>query len=267
MSSVPEDIASALDVMQRWRPDIAVDVRWMPSVTSTMDEAASLAAAGAPAGLVIVADEQTSGRGRRGHTWHSPPGAGLYVSWLSRPALGASDVALITLAAGVGVRRGLQRATGLASDLKWPNDVLIESKKVAGILAEGLSLGSPEQAVIIGVGINVRHAVFPSDVASSATSLEVELGWPPERAQVLIEVLCGLVDCVAEVESDRDGILRAWRAAAPSAVGANVEWMSSGGSARGVTAGIDDTGALLIQTADGLERVVAGEVRWLPNNS
>jgi BirA family transcriptional regulator, biotin operon repressor / biotin---[acetyl-CoA-carboxylase] ligase len=259
----PEDIASALDVLTRWRPDIRLDVRWLSTVSSTMDAVASLATEGAPAGVVVGADEQTSGRGRRGHTWQSPLGAGLYFSWLCRPALDASSLPLITLAAGVGVHRGIKLATGLSTDLKWPNDLLIDGRKVAGILAEGWSAGSPDQAVIIGVGVNLRHAVYPADVASRATSLEGELGRPPERGQVLVEILCGLADAVTAVERDRDGILRAWRETAPSAVGAHVTWTDATQTRRGVTAGIDGCGALLIQTADSLERVVAGEVSWL----
>jgi BirA family biotin operon repressor/biotin-[acetyl-CoA-carboxylase] ligase len=263
MTGLPEDIASALDILARWRSDIRFDVRWLPSVGSTMDAVASVAADGAPAGVVIGADEQTSGRGRRGHTWESPPGAGLYFSWLCRPSLDALALPLITLAAGVGVHRGIKQATGLSTNLKWPNDVFIDGRKVGGILAEGFSLGAPNQAVIVGVGINLRHAVYPPDVAARATSIEVELGGPPERAHVLVEVLCGLADAVTSVESDRDGILRAWREAAPSSVGTSVEWADMTGTRRGIAAGIDDCGALLIQTADSLERVVAGEVRWL----
>jgi BirA family biotin operon repressor/biotin-[acetyl-CoA-carboxylase] ligase len=263
VTTLPEDIASALDVMARWRPDIGLDVRWLDSVGSTMNEVAGLAAGGAPAGLVVGADEQTAGRGRRGHSWHSAPGAGLYFSWLCRPSLDAAGLPLITLAAGVGVHRGLRQATGLSTDLKWPNDLLAGGRKIAGILAEGCALGSPEQSVIVGVGINLRQTVYPPDIAARATSIEVELGRPCERGEVFVEVLCGLADAVASVEADRDGILRAWRDAAPSAVGASVEWTDVNGNHRGTAAGIDESGALLIQTSDSLERVVAGEVRWL----
>ncbi len=262
MTGLPEDIASALDVLSLRRPDIHLDVRWLSTVSSTMNALASIASRGAPAGVVIGADEQTAGRGRRGHTWQSPPGAGLYFSWLCRPAVDASALPIITLAAGVGVHRGIQRATGLSTDLKWPNDVLIDGRKVAGILAEGSSVGCPAQAVIIGIGVNLRHAVYPADVASRAASLEGALGRPPERGQVLVEILCGLVDAVTTVERDRDGILRAWREAAPSSVGAIVERTDETGTRRGTTAGIDDCGALLIQTSDAVERVIAGEVRW-----
>jgi BirA family biotin operon repressor/biotin-[acetyl-CoA-carboxylase] ligase len=261
--SLPEDIASALDVMARWRSDIAVDVRWLATVGSTMNEMARLTAGGVPAGLVVGADEQTAGRGRRGHSWYSAPGAGLYFSWLCRPSLDASALPLVTLAAGVGVQRGLKQATSLATDLKWPNDLLIGGRKIAGILAEGVSLGSAEQAVIVGVGINLRQAVYPPEFAAHATSIEVELGRPAERGEVFVEVLCGLADAVASIESDRDGILQAWRDAAPSAVGVSVEWTDANGTHRGTTAGIDASGALLIQTTNSLERVVAGEVRWI----
>jgi BirA family biotin operon repressor/biotin-[acetyl-CoA-carboxylase] ligase len=228
-----------------------------------MDAVADLASQGAPDGVVVVADGQSTGRGRRGHTWQSPPGRGLYFSWLCRPALQTSALPLITLAAGVGVRRGIEQATGLSTDLKWPNDVVVNGRKLAGILAEGCSLGSPEQSVIIGVGVNLRPAVYPPEVASRATSLEVELRKPPERGQLFVEVLCGLAGCVAALGHDRDGILRAWRDSAPSAVGARVEWTDPAGTRQGTTSGIDGCGALLIQTANSLERVVAGEVRWL----
>ncbi len=263
MNGLPEDIASALDVLARRRPDLALDVRWLPTVGSTMDAVADLASQGAPDGVVVGADGQSTGRGRRGHTWQSPPGRGLYFSWLCRPALQASALPLVTLAAGVGVHRGIEQATGLSTDLKWPNDVVVNGRKLAGILAEGCSLGSSDQAVIIGVGLNLRPAVYPAEVALRATSLEAELGRPPERGQVFVEILSGLVDCVAGLGHDRDGILRAWRDAAPSAVGTRVEWTDPAGTRQGTTAGIDGCGALLIQTANSLERVVAGEVRWL----
>jgi BirA family biotin operon repressor/biotin-[acetyl-CoA-carboxylase] ligase len=262
VNGLPEDIASALDVLARRRPDLALDVRWLPTVGSTMDAVADLASQGAPDGVVVGANEQSTGRGRRGHTWQSPPGRGLYFSWLCRPALQASALPLITLAAGVGVHRGIEQATGLSTDLKWPNDVLVNGRKLAGILAEGCSLGSPEQSVIIGVGVNLRPAVYPPEVASLATSLEVELGEPPERGQLLVEVLCGLADCVAALGHDRDGILRAWRDAAPSAVGTRVEWTDGMETRHGTTEGIDDRGALLIRTAETVERVMAGEIRW-----
>lgn len=165
---------------------------------------------------------------------------------------------LLTLAAGVGVRDGIQAATGLAAGLKWPNDLIVGRRKLAGILAEGLAIGTPEQAVIIGVGINVQPASFPPDVAARATSIEGELGRAIDADQVLECVLNELWDRLAEVEERPGDILRAWRAASPSAIGTRVEWDGH----HGVTAGIDDAGALLVKTSTSVERIIAGELTW-----
>ena len=231
------------------------DVRWLPSTTSTMDVASKLAHEGAPHGVVIGADEQTAGRGRRGTTWVSPPGAGLYFSFIARPSAGAG---LITLAAGVAVREGIRAATGLAAHLKWPNDVIVDRRKLAGILAEGVAIGSPQQAVVIGVGINVQPAAYPPEIAARATSLEGELGKAIDRGALLTAVLSALRDRLETLERRPGDILQAWRAASPNATGTRVEW--DGG--HGTTAGIDDSGALLVNTTAGVERIIAGEVRW-----
>jgi BirA family biotin operon repressor/biotin-[acetyl-CoA-carboxylase] ligase len=204
---------------------------------------------------VVAAGQQTAGRGRRGTTWESPPGAGLYFSFIARPS---TALPLVTLAAGVGVRDGIAAATGLAPDLKWPNDLLVDRRKIAGILAEGHAIGTPRQAVIIGVGLNLQPAAYPPDVSRRATSLEGELGRPVDRDALLTAVLAALHDRLARLEESPGDILQAWRAASPSASGTPVEWDGR----RGVTAGIDDTGALLVRTSDAVERIIAGELRW-----
>jgi BirA family biotin operon repressor/biotin-[acetyl-CoA-carboxylase] ligase len=228
-----------------------------------MDVASKLAHEGAAHGVVIVADEQTAGRGRRGTTWVSPPGAGLYFSFIARPGRAtegaASTLPLLTLAAGVGVRDGIKIATGLAADLKWPNDVIVDRRKLAGILAEGVAIGSPDQAVVIGVGVNVQPAAYPPEIAARATSLEGELGKAVERDTVLTEILIALGDRLATLERRPGDILQAWRAASPNAIGTRVEWDGK----HGTTAGIDDGGALLVKTAAGVERIIAGELRWM----
>jgi BirA family biotin operon repressor/biotin-[acetyl-CoA-carboxylase] ligase len=233
-----------------------IEIRRYDSLPSTMDAASALAHRGAPHGVVVVADEQTAGRGRRGATWASPRGAGLYLSLVARPT--AASLPLITLCAGVGVRDGISGATGLATHLKWPNDLFVGKRKLAGILAEGLAIGTRDQAVIIGVGINVMPAAFPPDVAASATSIEGELGTAVDRDDVLTHVLTHLWHRLAMLEQSPGDILQAWRAAAPTAVGTRVEW----GGRSGVTAGIDDSGALLVNTEGGVERMIAGELNW-----
>jgi BirA family biotin operon repressor/biotin-[acetyl-CoA-carboxylase] ligase len=243
-----------------------LDLRWYPSVPSTMDVAAEAVQAGAAEGMVFCADEQTAGRGRRGRVWSSPPGAGLYFSVVLRPAhdpLGDNRVlALVTLTAGVAVREAIAHATGLVAELKWPNDVVLGRRKLAGILAEGVSVGTPEQAVVLGVGINVMRWSHPPEVEARALSLEGELGRPIDRAVLLEELLVSLSGWYDRLRrGDADDILRAWRDAAPSARGARVEWAA--GTRRGTTAGVDETGALLVDTGVGIERVIAGELQWL----
>lgn len=233
-----------------------IDVRRFQTVPSTMDVAAKLAAEGAAQGVVVAADEQTSGRGRRGATWASPPGAGLYFSYVARPS--TSSLPLVTLAAGVAIRDGIHVSTGLGASVKWPNDLLVGKRKLAGILAEGLSIGTAAQAVVIGVGLNVLRASYPPDVAARATSIEEELGRAVDREALLTNVLAALERRLDTLERDPGDILRAWRDASPTATGTRVEWDGK----HGTTAGIDDGGALLVRTASGVERVIGGELHW-----
>ncbi len=220
---------------------------------------------GAGEGLVILADEQTAGRGRRGRVWSSPPGAGLYFSLVLRPHRGVTDagaLSLMTLCAGVGVHEGVMHTSGLATVLKWPNDVMCGPRKLAGILAEGHAIGTADHAIVLGIGVNVCRSAYPPDVAARATSIENELGHVPDRATLLRGILASLSAWYARLASgDADAILRAWREAAPSALGSRVAWAD--GERQGVTAGVDDSGALLVTTADGVERIVAGELSWL----
>jgi BirA family biotin operon repressor/biotin-[acetyl-CoA-carboxylase] ligase len=256
---IPDDVAASFAVLSERRPDARFDVRWHATLPSTMDVASSLVHHDARHGLVIVADEQTAGRGRRGSSWASPPGAGLYFSFVARPESPASGLSLLTLAAGVAVRDGVLAATGLAADLKWPNDLIVGKRKLAGVLAEGIAIGTPGQAVIIGVGLNLQPAAYPPDVSVRATSIEGELGRPVERAQVFADILISLWDRLAQLAESPGDILQAWRRGSPNATGTRVEWDGR----HGVTAGIDETGALLVTTAGRTERIIAGELRWM----
>ena len=254
---IPQDVVAALAALRERRADARLDVRWHASLPSTMDAASALAHEGAPHGVVVVAEHQTQGRGRRGTTWASPSGAGLYFSFIARPS-GAS-VARLTLAVGVAVRDGIVAATGLAPELKWPNDLLVGKRKLAGILAEGLAIGTSNHAVIIGVGVNVQPAAYPPEVSARATSIEDELGRRIDRGLLFGEILISLWDWLAQLGQSPGDILQAWRAASPNAIGTRVEWEGRSG----VTAGIDDDGALLVQTPSGVERIIAGELQWM----
>ena len=255
---IPHELEAALATLRERRPDARLDVRWHSSLPSTMDAAAALANDGAAHGVVVVADEQTQGRGRRGTTWASPARAGLYFSFVARPA-DSQALSLITLAAGVAVHDGIKAATGLVADLKWPNDLLVGKRKLAGILAEGLAVGTLDQAIIIGVGVNAQAAAYPPDVRARATSIEGEVGRQADRGVLLSAILVALWDSLARLGQSPGDILQAWRAASPHAIGTRVEWQTR----NGVTAGIDDDGALLVKTTSGIERVIAGELQWM----
>lgn len=213
----------------------------------------------------MIADTQTAGRGRRGHTWFSPAGSGLYVSVVLAPRRARLDadrsVTLLTLAAGVAIAEGIEVATGLRADVKWPNDLQFGGRKAGGILAE--ACGSPPALVVVGYGVNVARDAYPPELGDRATSLEHEAGRPIDRLQVLVETLTALAARYADlIDARYDAILDAWRGRAPAAAGARVSWTTIAGAMTGVTEGIDEHGALLVRTNSGVERIVAGELRW-----
>lgn len=265
---MPAELAEALDACRDRLGSTARRVVFFESIGSTNDVAASLAAEGVDEGTVVIADAQTAGRGRRGRTWFSPPGAGLYVSVVlvpSRASVPERAVSLLTIAAGVALAESVERVTGLAAAIKWPNDLIVERRKLAGILAEGVAQPNAHglRAVVLGYGINVGAAAFPPDLADRVTALESELGRTIDRPMLCAESLASLTARYHDLHEGRfDAILDAWRGRAYGSRGAKVEWDSIDGVRTGVTEGIDDMGALLVRSEHGLERIVAGEVRW-----
>jgi BirA family transcriptional regulator, biotin operon repressor / biotin---[acetyl-CoA-carboxylase] ligase len=288
---MPEPLAHAIpkplaDALARSRDRLGVfasNVRFFSTVESTNDVAAS--AASEAEGLVVIADQQTAGRGRRGHTWFSPPGAGLYVSVVLVPSRSADPrraTTLLTLAAGVALVEAIESQTGLHIDLKWPNDLFVGSKKIGGILAEARAnqrrsvvdtrainkSGAPREIenvdiVVLGYGLNVRAIAYPVEIGERATSLESELGRAVDRDELIVETLAALSARYEDLVAARfDAILDAWRRRAPAACGARVTWTTTDGPQSGVTAGIDDDGALRVQVGERVERIVGGEVRW-----
>jgi BirA family biotin operon repressor/biotin-[acetyl-CoA-carboxylase] ligase len=243
-------------------------VHWLESTASTNDVAARLAESGADEGTTVVAEAQTAGRGRHGRVWFSPAGAGLYVSVIVRPAAGmaggANPASLLTLASGVAIAEAVRTVTGLPAEIKWPNDVVIRRRKLAGILAEAAVQAGVLQFVVVGFGVNLQSAAYPPDLASRATSIEAETSRPADRALVLAEILAAMGERYADLRVGRfDAILSAWRGLAPSLPGANVEWDSPAGVIRGRAHDIDQDGALLVRVDGRIERIVAGELRWV----
>lgn len=271
-TALPREFAEAFELLGQRLAPLGRRVLFYDSIGSTNDVAAALAGESDGDGTVVIADAQTSGRGRRGRSWFSPPGAGLYVSVLLTPGRAAADPArattLLTLTAGVALAEGVQAATGLAADIKWPNDLLVGRRKLAGILAEGVAPGHPDSSVaglhvVLGFGINISPAAYPPDVSVRATSLESELGRAVDRGLVCAHALAALASRCDDLRAGRfDAILDEWRRRAPGSRGARVRWQHAAGERTGITAGIDEGGALLVQVDDTLERVVAGEVLW-----
>ncbi|MBI4264549.1 MAG: biotin--[acetyl-CoA-carboxylase] ligase [Acidobacteria bacterium] len=233
-------------------------------MASTNDLAAALAERGVEEGCIVMADAQSAGRGRYGRTWVSPPGAGLYVSIVLTPP--PHTVPLLTIAAGVAVAEGIRAATGLDSHLKWPNDVYLGERKVAGVLAEAApaTATASVQYVILGIGINVAPAAYPPEIASRATSLEVELGRAVDRGLLLAECLCALAARYADLQGGREGmVIGGWRRRAAPSLGRAVRWEAADGVRVGVAEDIDARGALIVRTDTGRERIIAGEVQWV----
>lgn len=262
---LPVEFAEAFVVARDRLPPLGRRVLFFNTTGSTNDVALAMASRVDADGAFVIAEEQTAGRGRYGRTWFSPPGSGLYVSVVLRPSTARRDpqraTGLVTLAAGLALAEAIEAATGLRADIKWPNDLLVGRRKLAGILAEA---AGAEMNVILGYGINVRSSVYPPEIGDRATSLETELGRPIDRATLCAETLAAISERYRDLLAGRfDAILDGWRGRASSSRGARVRWMTPSGSASGVTAGIDDRGALLAQVGDRVETIVGGEVTWL----
>jgi BirA family biotin operon repressor/biotin-[acetyl-CoA-carboxylase] ligase len=248
-------------------------LQYLPSVGSTNVLALEAAQEGAAHGSVWVADEQTAGRGRGGHTWHSTAGDGLYVSVLLRPQIALIDALWLSLATGLAVQAAIAAATGLLPDIRWPNDLLIGTRKCGGILVETSAIASHSEApamlryAVVGVGINVNHQSFPAEVKALATSLRHESGRKWAREPILIEFLRALEKEVALLEAELRGTsteasLLERFAAASSWVRDKRVRVDEDGGYTGVTDGLDTRGFLRVAGDDGtLHTVLSGGVR------
>jgi BirA family biotin operon repressor/biotin-[acetyl-CoA-carboxylase] ligase len=270
--ALAEGLAAALAV--HGGPPAGAHVLYFPMASSTNDLAARTAEQGAPDGTIVIAGQQTAGRGRAGHSWFSPPGAGLYLSMVVDARLpdASSWVPALTLTAGVAVAEALHAASGLPVAIKWPNDLVMApagavrgARKLAGILAEARSDGGGRLThVIVGVGVNVRAAAWPPDISARATSLEEELGRPVDVGAVLGDIVARLGVWLDRLRAGERALVRSrWQRLSVGATGAAVAVPGPEGTQRGLTAGLDADGALLVRCGTAVTRVVAGEVTWL----
>lgn len=233
---------------------------WL-TLGSTNDRLRDLARSGAPVWSTVLAREQAGGRGRSGRRWESPPG-NLYLSVLL-PEAGARP-GLLPLACGVAVGETLV-SWGVPAELKWPNDVLVAGRKLAGVLVEASSSGGRIQDVTVGVGVNLDQApTLSAEAAQEATSVRAAGGRPPGLAAAAADLLRALAGWHARLLSDPGAVLAAWRQRAVAWWGEMVEIRAAGQSLRGRLAGLEADGSLLLEGEDGTRRrVAAGEMSRL----
>ncbi len=229
------------------------------SLPSTNTELARRASEGAAEGLAIVADEQTAGRGRLQRAWSSPKGAGLYFSILLRPTIPQNYWPLITFMAALAVGDALGEASGVQTDIKWPNDLLSGERKICGILAEAIDT-PVGRAVILGIGINLTENAFPTELENVATSVAEATGRPPDREQILAALLDALSRWYSRL--DKPGqIIDAWSNRSSYAIGKLVQVSNGDAVWQGTTCGVEPDGALRLRTSSGeIKLVRAGDV-------
>ena len=232
------------------------------SLPSTNSEAARRAIEGAAEGLIIVSNEQTAGRGRLDRTWISPPGAGLYFSIVLRPAVETISWSLLPLMAAIAVHDALLASCGLETDIKWPNDILTEGRKLCGILAETIETDAG-RAVVVGIGINLTADAFSAELGALATSVQDAGGAMPDAERLLHSLIRALTVRYESLQTI-DGpaaIRREWTDRSSYASGKRVNVACGSEAFAGTTRGLESDGALRVETDAGEIKVVrAGDV-------
>jgi len=243
---------------------IGTQVRCLEETDSTNLQACKLADQGAPEGLVVIADRQTAGKGRMGRQWESPGGVNLYASVLLRPSVLPFEAPKLTFLSTVAVCRAIEACSGLRPTVKWPNDVLLNGGKVAGLLNEMSSETDRVHYVVLGIGVNLNMTTeqFPAELRYPATSLALELGRPVSRLAFARSLLREIDRLYQDyLQSGSAPIMAAWTALC-DLTGRRVSVDCNRRIIEGVMTGLDEDGALLVETDDGTqERVYAGDVR------
>ncbi len=231
------------------------------NVGSTSTVAMEAASHGAPEGSVFLAEQQSAGRGRGGHPWHSPR-SGIYCSLVLRPTLPPADVLLLALAVGLAVQAAVKELDpALSPDLKWPNDLLLDGKKFCGILAEMNAEPTHVRHVVVGIGVNVNQTSFPHDLEASATSLRMATGKEYSRLTLCAALLKSLDREYRSLRNNpHDAILRRFAERSSTVRGVRVRVEENGGY-QGMTEGLDARGFLQVRTQQGLRTVLTGTVR------
>ena len=239
------------------------DIRVFEETTSTNDVIEKLARDGVKEGAVVFAESQTKGRGRLGRKWTSPTHKGLWFSILLRPELSPQETTQLTVASATALRRAINNVTGLAAEIKWPNDLLIGGKKVVGILTEMSAEVDRVRHVILGIGVDVNQDAdeFPAELRKIATSLKIEAGVEIPRAELATEILRELDFDYARICGGKFATVADEWEAGCATIGKNVSVQMGARLIRGCAEALDDDGALLLRTEHGhLERIIGGDV-------
>ena len=262
-------LKGSADVLSKEELESTIHTKWagenvvfFEETVSTNNEIRSLAEQGAPHGTLAVAERQLGGKGRRGRVWTSPAGVGIWMSMLLRPQIDPMAASMLTLVMALSTRRGIEKATGLKSEIKWPNDLVLNKKKICGILTEMSTELMEIQYVIPGTGINVNQMEFPDDIKATATSLRIESGKIQKRSEIIaaiMEAFEGYYDTFMKTR-DMSGLIEEYNANLVN-LGNEVCVLDPAGEYRGISEGINKEGALLVRLSDGtLKEIISGEV-------
>lgn len=244
------------------------EVACFDELDSTNTRAKQLAEIGAREGLLVMAERQTAGKGRRGRGWESEAGVNVYMTLLLRPELPPSKMTGLTLLAALAITRGIREVCGVQAEIKWPNDVVLSGKKICGILTEMSSEENFIHYVVVGIGININEREFPDNIKDKATSLYMELKEPMDRCQLSAAVVSALCEYYKRFQSEGD---LSFVVEEYNRVMANmnqqvrvyydmVESAREGDTEEGIARGIDSDGALLVEINGRLKRIISGEV-------
>ena len=239
-------------------------IRHYFKIGSTNTTAMQAASEGAPEGTVFLAEQQTAGKGRGGHVWHSTDSAGIYCSVILRPVLPPSEVVILSLAAALAVQSAVQATDPqLSPDLKWPNDLLIDGKKFCGILTEMNAEATRVRYIVIGIGINVNHVSFPTELQTIATSLRLASGKELSRVELCAALLKSLdreYRVLLEKSDARESVLKRFQERSSSVRDRQVYVDAEDGGYEGMTYGLDPRGFLQVRTLQGLRIVLSSSV-------
>ena len=252
-----EEVASRLQTERMGR-----QIRYFSRIDSTNQYAKRIAEEGAPDGTLVIADEQTAGKGRSGRTWVTPPAEAIAFTLLLRPELSPDRISMVTLVMGLAVTNAVNSLYGVSAGIKWPNDVVIKGRKLCGILTEMSAEVRQVNYIVIGVGINANLTSFPEEIREIATSLRLELSRDINRAELIARVMAEFERLYAEFEAQGDlgAVMQEYNELCLNA-GSKVRVLDPNGEYTGTSRGINSMGELLVETEDGkMQEVYAGEV-------